>query len=592
MIRHLSIFLIAPICSLFLLLSCEEAEEIPGITVTVTQPGHYTMVSELVTITCEASADNGIAKVELWIDGIYTGQEDTSEPYSFEWNTSQYEEGSQHVIIVRAYDVNNNTADSDSIIVTVTNQGSLPETPSLYPVEVDIDGYTLRWTQNHDEDFGAYDLYVASDTSMSDSTLVHSFTTVTDTVHQMTGLVEDEVRYYQVITRDLYGLKAGSNIEAYFISSAYFLNIFSGSVTGSYYSARSVQQTSDGGYILAGKASSAQNGYGDFLLIKTNEYGIEEWTRTFGGTQFDEATCVQQTSDGGYILTGNSNSYGSGELDFWLVKTDADGSREWAKTFGGSNNDHATSVKQTSDGGYILAGYTDSFGSGPHNAWLVKTDASGNEEWNNTYGDLADEEIHSVRQTSDGGYIAAGMFRSPDSGSTMEAWMLKIDALGTEAWDQSYGGDLTEAAYDIQQTSDGGYILAALTTTFGIGVSEAWLIKTDASGTEEWNNTLGGVADDYVRSVQQTSDGGYVIAGFTTSFGNGECDVWLVKTDAGGNEEWSQTFGNGADDRAYSVQQTSDGGYVLAGNYSSYDGSTPSGAWLIKTDNNGHAEQP
>ena len=235
------------------------------------------------------------------------------------------------------------------------------------------------------------------------------------------------------------------------------------------------------------------------------------WSKTFGGADYDLAWSIVQTSDGGYALAGVTGSYGAGGGDFWIVKTDSSGNEEWSKTFGGERDDWARSVIQTSDGGYALAGGTDSYGAGGEDFWIVKTDSSGNEEWSKTFG-----------------------------------------------------GENDDWAYSVVQTSDGGYVLAGSTMSYGAGGEDFWLVKTDSSGNEEWSKTFGGVNRDWARSVIQTSDGGYALAG-----------GWLLKTDSSGNEEWSKTFGGANGGTAWSIVQTSDGGYALAGG---------SGAnfWLVK----------
>jgi len=194
-------------------------------------------------------------------------------------------------------------------------------------------------------------------------------------------------------------------------------------------SARSVQQTSDGGYIVASFTNSFGAGNYDILLIKTNAFGNVQWAKTYGGANFDRANSVQQTSDGGYIVTGRTTSFGAGGWDIFLIKTDASGNIIWAKTYGGTNWDWAYSVQQTSDGGYIVAGYTTSFGAGNWDIFLIKTNASGNVQWAKTYGGSGDERAYSVRQTSDGGYIVAGYTTSFGAGSD-DIFLIKTDANG------------------------------------------------------------------------------------------------------------------------------------------------------------------
>ena len=348
----------------------------------------------------------------------------------------------------------------------------------------------------------------------------------------------------------------------------------------SYDRAYSVQQTSDKGSILAGVTKSFGAGESDFWLIKTDPNGNKEWDKTFGGSRLDSAHSVQQTSDGGYILAGVTQSFGAGESDLWLIKTDSNGNKEWDKTFGGSNVDSAHSVQQTSDKGYILAGLTNSFGAGESDFWLIKTDSNGNKEWDKTLGGPNHEYARSVQQTSDGGYILAGLTNSFRAGD-WDFWLIKTDAKGDKEWDKTLGGSGDDSAYSLQQTSDKGYILAGYTNSFGAGDSDFWLIKTDSNGNKEWDKTFGGSHFDRAYSVQQTSDGGYILAGYTYSFGAGKSDSWLIKTDPNGDKEWDKTFGGSEYDRAWSVQQTSDNGYILAGGTSSF-GAGNEDFWLIK----------
>jgi hypothetical protein len=240
----------------------------------------------------------------------------------------------------------------------------------------------------------------------------------------------------------------------------------------------------------------------------------------------------------------------------------------FAKSYGGAYEDDANSVQQTSDGGYIVAGYTESFGAGG-DIFLIKTDASGNVIWAKTYGGTGNEWPSSAQQTSDGGYIVAGYTESFGAGSA-DAFLIKTDANGNIIWAKTYGGTDDDWAYSIQQTSDGGYIVAGWTRSFGAGLYDFFLIKTDADGNLEWSKTYGGASDDRANSVQQTTDGGYIVAGRTSSFGAGSVDAFLIKTDENGNIIWAKTYGGASDDRVNSVQQTSDGGYIVAGHTMSF----------------------
>ncbi len=333
----------------------------------------------------------------------------------------------------------------------------------------------------------------------------------------------------------------------------------------------SVHQLSDDGYILAGYyAQDSSYNSTDAWLIKNYANGTEEWNRTFGGSLYDCANSVQQTSDGGYIIAGYTRSFGAVETDALLIKIDANGNEEWNRTFGGEQYDGFTSVQQTSDGGYIIAGYLN------NDAWLIKIYANGTEEWNKTFSGGAYPRFTSVQHTSDGGYIIAGYLNN-------DAWLIKIYANGNEEWNRTFdGSSYYDYAYSVQQTSDGGYIIAGST---GSQDSDFLLIKTYADGTEQWIKTFDGSPYDCAESAQQTSDGGYIIAGRTYSTANSN-EVWLIKTYADGTEEWNMTLGGTGNDEALSVQQTSDDGYIIAGRTAA----NGNDAWLIKLAGNDQVE--
>ena len=295
------------------------------------------------------------------------------------------------------------------------------------------------------------------------------------------------------------------------------------------------------------------------------------WTKTFGGTLYDFASSVKQTSDGGYIITGVTNSFGAGYQDVWLIKTDLNGNEMWNKTFGGTNRDYGYSAQQTSDGGYVIIGSTYSFAVFPgyEDVWLIKTDSDGNELWNKTFGDVGEDMGYSGQQTSDGGYIIVGPTRPYGSGASYDVWLIKTDSDGNESWNKTFDSTNSDYPFSVQQTSDGGYIITGHTYIAGVGLSDVMLIKTDSDGNESWNKTFDGIGEDSGFSVQQTSDGGYIIAGIS-----GSIYTWLIKTDSNGNELWAKTFGGKGAGRA---QQTSDGGYILV-----------AGDLLIKTDSNGN----
>ncbi len=345
-----------------------------------------------------------------------------------------------------------------------------------------------------------------------------------------------------------------------------------------------VAQTSDGGYIIAGETYSFGAGVYDVWLIKTDENGNEEWNQTYGGTNYDRGYCVRQTSDGGYILTGNTYSFGiGGSSNVWLIKTDENGEEEWNQTYGGGGIDFGRCVEQTTDGGYIIAGDKGFFWNpSDTDVWLIKTDANGNLDWNQTFGGKSIDSGRYVEQTLDGGYIITGNIYSHSTDS-MDVCLIKTDANGDELWNKLYGGTGNDWGRCVKQTADGGYIITGnIQSHENPSVNDVWLIKTDASGDEEWNQTYGGTDQDYGQYIAQTSDDGYIITGSTESYGNpGVNDVWLIKTDANGEEEWNQTYGGTRNDKGNSVLQTSDGGYIIVG-YTYSFGAGWSDVWLIK----------
>jgi len=350
----------------------------------------------------------------------------------------------------------------------------------------------------------------------------------------------------------------------------------------------SLIQTSDGGYAIAGTTTSFGAGSEDVYLVKLDANGNLQWTKTIGGENEDLGSSLIQTSDGGYAIAGTTNSVGAGRGDVYLVKLDANGNLQWTKTIGGKNADGGSSIIQTSDGGYAIAGYTKSFGAGDWDFYVVKLDANGNLQWTKTIGGPKDDWGFSLIQTSDGGYTIAGYTESFGAGE-WDVYVVKLDANGNLQWTKTIGGPTTEAGISLIQTSDGGYAIAGTTTSFGAGEADVYVIKLDANGNLQWTKTIGGPASEIGNSLIQTSDGGYAIAGYTKSFGAGDWDFYVVKLDANGNLQWTKTIG--AKNKNYSKSsliQTSDGGYAIAG-YTSSLGAGETDVYVIKLDKNGNA---
>lgn len=336
--------------------------------------------------------------------------------------------------------------------------------------------------------------------------------------------------------------------------------------------------TSDGGFLLAGDTSSYGAGSNDAYLVKTDANGEMQWQRTYGGPLNESACVVCPTNDGGYALACITNSYGAGGHDAWLLKTDADGNLQWNKTYGGTNEDGAYIVVQTADEGYFIVGYTKSFGAGNEDAWLIKTDSAGNMLWNKTYGGTSLDGVGGLILTADGGYMLVGYTASFGG---FKGWLIKTDTSGNMLWNKTYSV-ASMCWFDLGiQTADGGYAIAG--KTFPTAYGDAWLVKTDSDGNMLWNKTYGGTGDDQGFCVMQMDDGGYLVQGMTASFGAGGVDGWLFRTDSSGNMLWNKTYGGAGTEFMDEIMQTSDGGYIMAGFTDSF-GAGSTDLWLIKTD--------
>ena len=374
----------------------------------------------------------------------------------------------------------------------------------------------------------------------------------------------------------------------------------------------SVDQTTDGGYILGGNSASdisgdkTENSQGnfDYWVVKLDTAGAIQWQNTIGGSSFEILRSIQQTGDGGYILGGFSLSSISGDktensqgnYDYWVVKLDASGSIQWQNTIGGSSTDELNSIQQTADGGYILGGHSSSNISGDKTEnsqgsfdyWVVKLDAVGAIQWQNTIGGWEFDYLYSIQQTSDGGYVLGGRSWSGISGDKTDTsrggndyWVVKLDSTGLIQWQNTIGGSINDFLISIEQTADGGYILGGWSSSDSTGDKtedsqggrDYWVVKLDIAGSIQWQNTIGGSGTDRLESIQQTSDGGYVMGGVSDSPISGDKtedslggdDYWVVKLDTAGAIQWQNTIGGSGNDQLYSIQQTTDGGYVMGG---------------------------
>ncbi len=328
------------------------------------------------------------------------------------------------------------------------------------------------------------------------------------------------------------------------------------------------------------------NGFVIFILSMAASFAQGPdtlWTRTYGGSLPDYGMAAKRTSDNGFIIVGWTDSFGAGNTDIYLVKTDANGDTMWTKTYGGTHEDGGNWVEQTSDGGYIIAGHTYSYGAGTFDVFLVRTDSVGQIQWTKTYGGYLYDQAWSIKETPEGGYIVAGFTGMFDP--LYDFWLLRIDENGDTLWTRTYGGSLTEWCNSVYVTPDSGYILAGYTGYFND--YDVFLVKTDKAGNLQWTKTYGGNNEDFAWSALPTSDNGYIAIGWTESFGAGDTDIYLIKMDATGDTLWTKTYGGPNEDKAKCVQEIPGVGYIIVGSTFSY-GAGGADVYLVRTDLNGN----
>ncbi|WP_079243344.1 T9SS type A sorting domain-containing protein [Chryseobacterium indologenes] len=381
-----------------------------------------------------------------------------------------------------------------------------------------------------------------------------------------------------------------------------------------------VEPTSDGGYIVSGSTFSnngdlTQNfGSRDAWIIKFDFNGNIQWQKLLGGSQAELFHSIRETSDGGYILAGGSTSAdgnltsNNGFEDYWIVKLDSTGDIEWQKSMGGSDRDIAKDILQTSDEGYIIAGTSysndgDVLGShGGADIWIIKTNSAGNVQWQKSLGSSSVEQVQSIQQTSDNGYIIGAATGNIADGDVTQIyggsdyWIIKLDSYGNLQWQKSLGGTGFDTANSIQQTFDGGYIVAGIyeRSIYPYPLnSDYGIIKLASNGDVQWQKFFGGNKSDGAKSIQQTADGGYIIAGLSNSnngdvLGNhGNTDAWIIKTDNTGTLQWQKSLGGTGNENAETIRKTVDGGFIIIGYSSSINGDVSENhgnidGWIVK----------
>ena len=344
-----------------------------------------------------------------------------------------------------------------------------------------------------------------------------------------------------------------------------------------------VMESYDGKYIVTGYTYSFTQGSSDILISKIDSSNNITWTKSLGGVSADDVYSTTKTSDGEYIAIGYTESAGAGDNDILLYKFDSEGNELWTKTFGESGRDRGFNVEETSDGNLIITGYTDSFGNGSHDMILSKVDVTGSELWTKTLGGSSFDFGYDVKETNDGGYVVTGYTESYGAGQS-DVLISKFNSSGSEVWSKSFGGSDHDKSESIVTVSD-GYIITGETNSYSSGSSDIFVLKVDLSGNFKWLRTFGGASSERGNSIQTLSDGSIIVTGFSRSYGAGFEDVLISKFNSSGDEQWTRLFGGSGYEQGYSITEASNG-FVLSG----YTGSFGAGSrdiFLAKFNSNG-----
>ena len=678
--RSLAIFF-----ALLLFWSCEEDKgDKSAPEVSIVSPASGSIVNEIVTITCEATDNEEVEFVQFFVNDSLDSFLVASEPYIFVWNTNSMENGTYSIKAV-AQDVNGNSAESSLISLTVDNSLSIPNSVEIENISYNLSQMTILFGQSKEDDFKSYTLYVSGSSDSSDIVEIGQITEKTDTVfttsefdptqqswyfvmvtdiygysvlstgysvldghptvpilkvprynngilmfswsispdtdflryhlysstssdmfsktiivtnavkndttHSLVLNLTDPLKYYQIIVEDQWGFFSESSIVQAKMPFTMIKN-YGGTQNERGYS---VKQTSDGGYVIVGSSTSYGAGGSDLWILKVDGLGEFSWSKTYGGQGNDIGRDITQTSDGGYIITGYTKSFSSGgDMDLWLIKTDANGesclysdggtcsenSSKWIKSFGTSGNDYGTSVQETSEGDFIVAGKSGRIPS----VFVIKTNSSGERIWENLYGTGPGDRAQYIIERQDLGFLIVGKENANNVDDNL--CLINIDTDGAEVWHSLYGGGGADGGNHISEVSGGGYIIAGATKSYGNGNwDDLWLVKTSTGGSMEWQKTFGGSYTETGNYTHEKDEGGYMVTGSTESIGQGFYDIWVVSTDYTGNEIYSQTFGGNMDDKAIRGARGNSGELLIIG-YTNSFGNGGEDVLLIKIDPN------
>jgi len=350
----------------------------------------------------------------------------------------------------------------------------------------------------------------------------------------------------------------------------------------------SIIQTNDSSFIILGNTAE------DLFLLKADRFGNKLWSQYFGGSKVDVIRYLSQTLDGGFLLSGSSESYGPGESDIWIIKAYPSGLIEWNKNYGTSNNEYGGKALENNDGSLFLIGNGDISDSGDQDIWLIKTNSQGDSLWSKTYGGTGDETGHDIISLGDSSYIILGSTSSYGNGGA-DILLMKIDKEGAEEWSLNYGGTSDEYGQSIIETSDNGFVILSSIESYGDGNNAVNVLRINSSGEIIWEKTFGG--GDGVKGsnmIQRTKDDNFILTFNSFDHLKNGYETWVIKINDSGFIEWGRKFNNDDSDFGYSCVSTLDGGYAITGStFNLGNGKKDFGdIWLLKTDEKGVAALP
>jgi hypothetical protein len=353
---------------------------------------------------------------------------------------------------------------------------------------------------------------------------------------------------------------------------------------------RHIMPTKDGGYHYLGVLTNDETNSEDMWFVKVDSKGDIIWQEIYGGTSSDRGSRIVPDSRGEYLLVGYTQSYGNGGFDIWLIKIDASGHPLWQKTYGGSHDDFAFDVITSENNGYIIAGTKTSPINGKYDLWVFQVDSLGNLEWQTIMGNVDHDQARSIKRSNDGGLIITG-YTVTELERQYDLWLLKLDSNGDSLWSKTYGGNYKDAGISVQEMPDKNIMVLGYTESFywynGRNDRDIWILVTDIEGDPIWASTFGGASSEYGHTLNPTDDGNYIITGYTESIGAGGWDLLMLKVDSEGNEIWSKTYGGPLQDYGQYIYQDQNGNFICIGITESY-GAGGTDAWLIITDSKGN----